>query len=185
MATKALILDFGGVIALIKGLYYVPVFPDDEMWRKAEKGEVSEGEFWQKLEKYHGKSTEELIEMLLEERKLNQPVVDFLKSIKGKLKMVTINNGLFKVMERMVKEWGLSEVFDVILNSSQEKLSKPDSKIFLLACERLGVKPEECVYVAKKESYLEVAQSLNMKGFVYSNPADFKEQILNLTGLMV
>jgi len=121
----------------------------------------------------------------LEERKLNQPVVDFLKSIKGKLKMVTINNGLFKVMERMVKEWGLSEVFDVILNSSQEKLSKPDSKIFLLACERLGVKPEECVYVAKKESYLEVAQSLNMKGFVYSNPADFKEQILNLTGLMV
>jgi len=68
----------------------------------------------------------------------------------------------------------------VMIISSKEKLSKPDPKIFLLACERLGVKPEDCVFIGRKESYVEVAQSLGMKGFVYEDFSSFKSQISQL-----
>jgi putative hydrolase of the HAD superfamily len=37
--------------------------------------------------------------------------------------------------------------------SSKERLRKPDPRIYRLACDRLGVMPEQCVYVADGENH--------------------------------
>ena len=37
--------------------------------------------------------------------------------------------------------------------SSRERLKKPDPRIYQLACERLGVAPKECLYIADGENY--------------------------------
>lgn len=174
---KAIIFDFGGVVALHKGLFYVPIFPDTEMWHQAECGKIAEDEFWKKLEEYYHKNADEIMRMLFEERELNIPLIEFLKSRKTQMKFGFINNGLSRLTEKIVGEWKLGEVFDVMVISSKEKLSKPDPKIFLLVCERLGVKPEECIFIGRKESYVDVALSLGMRGFVYQDFADFKNQI--------
>lgn len=177
---KAIIFDLGGVIALQKNLYYVPIFPDVELWKKAEKGEINEAELWQSLENYHKKTSQELIESLFNEREKNTELLAFLKEKKSEIKLGFINNGLSGMMDKMVKEWKLGDIFDVMLNSSKEKVSKPDPKIYLLASEKLGVKPEDCLYVGKKESYVDIAMSLGMKGLVYKDFVDFKNQISNL-----
>ena len=177
---KAIIFDFGGVIALQKGLYYVPIFPDTEMWHQAESGEIPEDDFWRKLEEYYHKSEDEILQMLLGEREPNIPLLGFLKSKKPQMKFGFINNGLSKLTEKLIDEWKLGDVFDTMVISSKEKLSKPDPKIFLLACERLGVKPEECIYVGRKENYVNIAQSLGMKSFVYENFENFQKQILSV-----
>jgi len=177
---KAIIFDFGGVVALHKGLYYVPIFSDVEMWHQAENGEIPEEEFWKRLEAYYHKNSDEILKMLVSERELNLPLIEFLKEKKKDLKLGFINNGLSRLTEKLVKDWGLEKLFEVMIISSKEKLSKPDPKIFLLACERLGVKPEDCVFIGRKESYVEVAQSLGMKGFVYEDFSSFKSQISQL-----
>jgi len=177
---KAIIFDFGGVIALHGGLYYVPIFPDTDTWHQAESGQIPEEELWWKLEEYYHKSTDELLQMLLNERKLNQPLVEFLKSKKSQFKFGFINNGLQKLTEKMIEEWKLGEVFEAMIISSKEKLSKPDPKIFLLACERLGVTPEDCLFVGRKENYVQVALSLGMRGFLYKDFEDFKNQVAPL-----
>ena len=41
----------------------------------------------------------------------------------------------------------LAELVDAILFSCREGLTKPDSRIYLRTCERLGVQPERCLYV--------------------------------------
>lgn len=46
----------------------------------------------------------------------------------------------------------LDGIFDVTLFSCQVLLKKPDPRIYLLACERLGVKPEECLYIGDGSS---------------------------------
>lgn len=46
--------------------------------------------------------------------------------------------------------WGetaLAPLFDGAVFSSLVRMKKPDPRIYLLACERLGVRPEECLYV--------------------------------------
>jgi putative hydrolase of the HAD superfamily len=44
-------------------------------------------------------------------------------------------------------------VFDSAIFSSRERLKKPDPRIYHLACERLGVMPERCFYIADGENH--------------------------------
>jgi len=46
----------------------------------------------------------------------------------------------------------LEGLFDVTIFSCQVLLKKPDPRIYRLACERLGVKPEECLYIGDGSS---------------------------------
>ncbi|HET7004542.1 MAG TPA: HAD family hydrolase [Candidatus Binatia bacterium] len=50
-------------------------------------------------------------------------------------------------------ETGFAELFHATVFSSQERIKKPAPEIYQLACERLGVEPEECLYVADGENY--------------------------------
>jgi len=181
---KALIFDFGGIISLPKGLFYIPIFPDTEMWHKAESGEIPEEDFWRKLAEYYQKSEEEVLQMLFDEKQLNLPLIEFLKSKKNQMKFAFINNGLDRLMEKFINEWVLGSFFDVMINSAKERLSKPDPKIFNLACERLNLSPSDCVYIGRKEHYVDTARSLGMRGFVYNDFENFKSQIQQL-GLLL
>lgn len=174
---KALILDYGGVIALRKPGEFIPIFPDFELWDKAARGEVPEDLLWNKVSEFTGKTKNELLNILFQERELNQPVFDFLKRNKHKFRLGIINNGLYSMLGKAIEEWKLDELFDVIINSAREKLSKPDPKIFLLACERLKVPPKECVFIDDKEKHVNTAICLGMKGFVYTDFFSFKNRI--------
>jgi putative hydrolase of the HAD superfamily len=50
--------------------------------------------------------------------------------------------GLHALLERV----GLTPLFDLVIDSSREGVSKPDPEIFRRACERLGVEPVRCLY---------------------------------------
>ncbi|MGW0764029.1 HAD family hydrolase [Streptomyces sp. NPDC002676] len=50
-------------------------------------------------------------------------------------------------LRNILDNTGLSGLFDTIVISSEVGLGKPEPEIFVLACERLGRPPEECVFV--------------------------------------
>jgi putative hydrolase of the HAD superfamily len=50
-------------------------------------------------------------------------------------------------------ETPLAALFDSAIFSSRERLKKPDPRIYSLACDRLGVRPENCLYIADGENY--------------------------------
>ena len=50
-------------------------------------------------------------------------------------------------------ETALADLIDRAIFSSRERLKKPDPRIYHLACERLGVEPQECLYIADGENY--------------------------------
>ncbi len=50
-------------------------------------------------------------------------------------------------------ETAFAELIDSAIFSSRERLKKPDPRIYQLACERLGVMPEDCLYVADGENH--------------------------------
>src|SRR5262249_30705436 len=63
------------------------------------------------------------------------------------LKLGLITNGSVRMQRRKVECLGLAAVFDTIVISGAEGISKPDSKIFRLALERLHTDPARSVYV--------------------------------------
>ena len=50
-------------------------------------------------------------------------------------------------LERLLESLGVSEYFDVRIISGVEGMEKPDPRLFRLALERTGARPEESVYV--------------------------------------
>jgi putative hydrolase of the HAD superfamily len=50
-------------------------------------------------------------------------------------------------------ETAFVDLIDSAIFSSRERLKKPDPQIYKLACERLGVEPETCLYIADGENH--------------------------------
>jgi putative hydrolase of the HAD superfamily len=51
------------------------------------------------------------------------------------------------------RETAFANSFDSTIFSSRERVKKPDPRIYQIACERLGVMPEDCLYVADGENH--------------------------------
>ena len=73
------------------------------------------------------------------------PMLEMLK--RGGYLVGLVTNGTHALQYRKLEMIGLSYVFDAVVVSGDAGVEKPDREIFLLACEKLGVSPEECVYV--------------------------------------
>ena len=59
------------------------------------------------------------------------------------------------------------DLFDAVVISAEVGLRKPDPAIFLLAAERVGVPPEECVFVDDLLPNAEAARAVGMEGIVH------------------
>ena len=69
-------------------------------------------------------------------------------------------------------ETALANLIDSAIFSSQERLKKPDPRIYHLACERLGVEPEACLYIADGENHeLTVAAKVGLHSILIRNPS--------------
>ena len=76
-------------------------------------------------------------------------------------------------------ETALTELFDAAIFSSRERIKKPDPGIYQLACERLGVVPEACFYVADGENFeLTAAAKIGMRPVLIRNPSRNNDKAL-------
>jgi len=74
------------------------------------------------------------------------------------------------------RHWGFEAITDDIVYSHEVGLQKPDPRIFALAAERLGVRPEEIVFLDDVEGHVEAARAVGYRGVVHrSTPASIAE----------
>lgn len=62
------------------------------------------------------------------------------------------------------------DLFDVVIESAVEGLRKPDPRIYQLACTRLGVAPEEAVFLDDLGANLKPARALGMTTIKVEDP---------------
>lgn len=84
-----------------------------------------------------------------------------LPQLKKNYDLAIINNGNALAMKYWSKYFDFS-LFNVFTNSAQEGVKKPDPKIYLLTCKKLGVNPRECIFMDDALENIETAQNLGM-----------------------
>jgi putative hydrolase of the HAD superfamily len=62
------------------------------------------------------------------------------------LELGVVSNSEGRIRAKLARE-GLGRFFDVVVDSHEERVSKPDPEIFRRGCARLGVEPARTVYV--------------------------------------
>lgn len=71
-------------------------------------------------------------------------VLDELRELGYRLAVVSNADGR---VERLLEDVGVRDRFEFVLDSHVVGVEKPDPRIFLQACERLGLEPGQCLYV--------------------------------------
>ncbi|BDI32747.1 phosphatase [Capsulimonas corticalis] len=72
-------------------------------------------------------------------------VMDIVRAHHGKIPMAVASGGTRPVVERILEATDLRKYFDAVITTDDVANGKPAPDIFLLAAERLGAKPEECI----------------------------------------
>lgn len=89
-------------------------------------------------------------------------VMSILNGLKEKGIKIAIGSSS-KNTPSILKQIDLDRFFDATADGNDIKKSKPDPEVFLLAAQRLGLKPEECLVVEDAEAGISAALAGGMK----------------------
>ncbi len=92
-------------------------------------------------------------ERYIESWRLHEDAVPCLDELRRRIpgvRLGVITNGELGFQLRKIDAVGVRERFEAIVASGDVGVTKPDARIFTLACERLGVRPGEAAYVGDR-----------------------------------
>jgi epoxide hydrolase-like predicted phosphatase len=181
---KGLLVDFGGVLTtnvfesfrafcVAEGLDPDTVkhkFRSDPAalaeLRMLERGELTEEEFEPRFGPIIGvTATEGLVERLFAGMQPDEPMIEAVKQAKR----AGVKTGLIS------NSWGhgrydrgaFPEMFDGVVISGEVGLHKPEPEIFLMGAERVGLAPEECVFVDDLRENCVGAEAVGMTAILH------------------
>ena len=99
--------------------------------------------------------------------------------LKPKYKIGMLSNAAANWLDRMFTPEQIS-LFDATVLSYEIGTIKPDPLTYKTIAERLGVQPEECVFVDDQLRYCDGANSIGMRAIHYQNFEQFKAEIQSL-----
>jgi putative hydrolase of the HAD superfamily len=195
---RALVVDFGGVLttdiwssfsafcdqrgldaAAAKQLFREN--PDAlAALRGLETGEIAPDEFERRFATLLGTEPDGLVEGLFAGLQPNQPMLDTV----GRAREANIPTGLISnswVMDHYTDE--VRELFDAVVISAEVGLHKPQPGIYVLAAQRLGVAPEECVFVDDLRENCAGAEAVGMTAVLHRDSAETIARIEELLGV--
>lgn len=184
--TEAILLDFGNVVFKDKPQEewlgpkgQLKVSPD--LWEKAKLGQIDDSVAFEDIARNYNVGEETVKQWLFSRREPNQELLELLSQLMPGIKKAVINNGL-KTLFRgyFQRNSHLNDEFDLLINSAEEGVTKPDPKIYLIACERLGVKPEECIFIDDDLGNLKGAEDVGMHDIHYSEVEALRKELKGL-----
>jgi len=194
---KALISDFGGVLmrtrtggsrrALEQRLGLPPNTIDarvfsSELALKAMCGEVSEADLWRALEREldlprFGLTAQEFQHEFFAEDFLDEELMAFIRGVRPGLRTGLISNAWDGLREVLHTRVPITDAFDVLVISAEERIAKPDPRLYHLALERLAVKPAEAIFLDDFIENIDAANALGMIGIHFQSSAQAQRDI--------
>lgn len=81
------------------------------------------------------------------------------------------------------KEHPFFSSFNGIVLSGEEKVCKPDPKIYAILLERYRLLPEQCVFIDDRQENLDAAKKMGMAGILFTSPAQAREALKRMSVL--
>ena len=198
---RAIIFDFGRVITAQKpsslfsryerdlGLMpdtINPIMFGSQAWQDALLGRKTIKEFWYAIGPQLRLNTPEEIEAFRHryhaDEAINEGVLELIHILHGTYKLAVLSNappGLVK----WLADWKIRHLFDVVFCSGDEGVAKPDTIAFKVTLDRLGVEPEEAVFIDDTIGHVKAAQTLGLKGILFNTAKVLSEELKALLDL--
>lgn len=202
---KAVIFDFGGVMtsspfeafARYEAQHGLPAGlirrvnatnPDDNAWAKLERSEIDVAGFdalflAESTALGHPVPGRDVLPLLHGD--LRAGMVAALKACRQRFRVACITNNISGDRDPVTAGHMIDvlALFELVIESSKVGLRKPDPRIYLMACERLGVEPAECIYLDDLGINCKPAAALGMTAIKVTSEAQALADLAAATGL--
>ena len=186
---RAVVLDIGGVLELTpptghregweRRLGLAPGELDArlaELWYAGGVGRITEAEVGAGIAERLGLDEVQLAEFVegLWAEYLGSPnteLIDWFAGLRPRWRTGILSNSFVGATEREEERYGLAALTDVLVYSHEVGLEKPDPAVYRLVCERLGVRPEEAVFVDDRPPAVDGAVAVGMAGVLHTDNA--------------
>ncbi|MFL5893655.1 MAG: HAD family hydrolase [Thermoleophilaceae bacterium] len=199
---NGLLVDFGGVLTTnvfdsFKAFCRAEGLPEDSvkrlfrergeglsLLRRLERGELTADDFSARFAPLLGVEADGLVTRLFGGIVPDEAMIDAVRQART----AGIRTGLIS------NSWGdgiayepalLEELFDAVVISGEVAMHKPEPEIFLLAAERLGVAPEQCVFVDDLRENCAGAEAVGMTAVLHRGAAGTLPRLEELLGVSV
>jgi epoxide hydrolase-like predicted phosphatase len=199
-AYAAVLFDFGGVLTTsvwdsfaafcrsegldddaVKNLFRTDPEAMQEL-RELETGAITEQEFERRFGLRLGlEDPDHLIDSMFSGMRPDPQMVAAVKELRaaGVLTGLLSNSWSTAHYDRQL----LEELFDAAVISAEVGMHKPQPEIYRLAAERLGVKPEECIFVDDLRENCEGAEAVGMTVVRHRDAPETIARLTELTGV--
>ena len=161
--------------------------PDSNAWAQFERREVSTEDFVLLFEEEalalgYELDAQRILEGL--HGSLRPSMVEALSKCSSKFKTAMLTNNITPMGEQDLDEdvQKVVEIFDLLIESSIEGCRKPEEKFYEIACERLKVKPENCVFLDDLGINLKPARAMGMTTIKVIDPEDAIKELYEILG---
>lgn len=186
---KAVIFDCFGVligdVLRIKAIEVEKTDPEaaQQMYaamRSGDRGIISRAEVLEIIADALGMTAEEVQAMSVGGEVRNEPLLAQIPDLRSRFKIGLLSNVESEawVQDRFGEP--LANYFDAVTVSGEVGVIKPEPEIYLIAAERLGVAPEECLFIDDIERNIDGARAVGMQGIVYHDPAQIAHALSEL-----
>jgi epoxide hydrolase-like predicted phosphatase len=153
-----------------------------EINRASDRGYLDPAETAAQMAELIGITAEQLMAEQKSGEIRNEELVDYVKTLRPHFKLAMLSNISSRHrLDIRFKPGQLDELFDVIVASGDEGYIKPEPEIYQIALERLGVLPEECIFIDDIFEYCQGAETIGIKTIQYLN---FQQAITDLEALI-
>lgn len=189
MSVRAVIFDFGGVLVRTKdwskhrhwetqlglqeGELPKTLFVSETSVR-ATIGQATVAEVWQSIATTFNLDAEQACRLerdFFGNDLLNEELATFFSRLRPRYKTAILSNAWPNARDIFGRRYSIADLADTLIISAEEGLAKPDTRIFLLAAERLGVHLSEAIFVDDWLPNVHGANDAGMHGILFQTTA--------------
>jgi epoxide hydrolase-like predicted phosphatase len=112
--------------------------------------------------------------------KRNEKLLAYAESLRPEYKVAMLSNIGTGAMDVFFNPDERKKLFDAVVLSGEEGLTKPHPHIFTITAERLGLHPHECIMIDDIEENCSGADAAGMRSIVYHSNAQVEKEITKL-----
>ena len=195
MAVRAVMFDVGGVLELTPDLGVERRWEEQlglpagalgerlaDVWSGGEVGAITEADVHRAVQDrlgLHDQQVEALMGDIWRQYlgTANTELIEYVHGLRPRYRTGIISNSFVGAREREQAAYGFEDLVDVLVYSHEAGLSKPDARIYTLACDQLGVSPGEAVFVDDLDSGVEGARQAGLQGVLYQDNAQVMAEL--------
>lgn len=136
--------------------------------KRVDAGLISYDDFIHEIADLAGVSIQQTLSVI-EGRTVNEKLFTYIRDqLKPACKIGMLSNAADDWLDQLFEPWQ-NKLFDQTVLSYQVGVIKPDPLMYQTVAERLGVLPEECIFIDDQQRYVDGAVNVGMRGVHFTD----------------